>query len=1104
MFKLSSLLIFMIFSKCFSFLIQSIPESILNPETPSDLPLLKPIYTVNSQKCLFPFEFQGKIYYECVPEFQFLGHKNSKILFFWCFYQDPFEFKLKKGYCKSEDFMEVPKNAIPLNQEQLSLYGKSLNKINSLKVLQEIYKILEKTVSNQFFDKCLNISQISIESLNFTCVKSSFSELLKSGKVSKEVENKLVSRLEQLEIENIQKKQLFEKTEQEFQQFRFFSRDLQKNEGKPQNLTEFYCYNNKLANKFQEFLVILRAAEKNCNIHCFEYFQREINRKFTKPEIQRLKMEVYARINGYTNISSLLSSEKDCSSNENTCSFDQNTFQIDSPYFHYRFWSDFTLINKIFRLLYNKELTFNEIFQQKPQQSLIIGNYEQIDFLVSSYKNKLDEVIEKFYEKLNDVEKIYDRISETIGKIETNINQEENDFNGYINKISLNISQEMTIFQNSLTEEADFDKLIQSKNAEIKEKELNYYELLEKKTDDFYKNLGFSKNYFRNRNYFCKSQSGIGFQTFQKSRNLQGPSQIGHQIQPSFSFDSTGPFSLKLRFGLKPLNSDNFNIKIGGMNDNFRLFINDCKIMLESNGIFSVSKGITLNSGEIYEVYLEIRRKAKNINKKYQISLEWKSNQTSFFEPLSPGVLCGLSDNFYIDCEKFCNHQFSKCFSQKIITFDSCVTSCSFYKWSQNTLLCLKPFLKNGDLCNSPSFFAYVFGFCLLSGDLKLKAVFTNVWESRRNEYSEENFDQNNKTFKITQLLSEKPIVLVTGNKHFFLQIDPYYFCFESRIIKLHPLTSHEKTRNKAFLYYPANKHRSSNIITVQNPKFSEQDLQNSSIQIKESILFMENFAFNVDFINSQGGSFIFEKQHWCLPPKIFENKADFFQENSQVFEDLDYYFVKIPNFLDDFYIIKTPGYPNIPLQIKSLEPIEVFLAIEYSQEKMSLDDLDYIERLTNEGWKMIEDPFNELNIITISNIPAKKEETIQQCFWDDWNQKSICKDYKPNYGDNKKKFAFWEKTINAGDNFQINNGFLQIISFVRALECRAIEVLCTEGQEDMVEIDMFLEENEENSERIDPFVELLTNINDCIWGLDDSGSLYYRKGVDEIKRTGK
>lgn len=1069
-------------------------------DTPLDLPLLKPIYTMNSFPCTFPFEFQQKIYYECVPEFQLLNKKNTKILFFWCFYQDPLEKKLKKGYCKSDDFDETPSNSFPLTEEQLLFSEKTLNKINSLKILEEIYILLDKSLSQKFFDKCLNISHHSIENLNFSCIKSSFEQLLSSGQISNILENQLISRFETLELENIKKKRQFDDLKDSFQQFRFLARDLQKNDKILMNFTVFST--NHLESKFLEFLSFFKTLEKSCDFHCFEFLIRELNRRFTKIEIKRLKMEVFAKIQGFSNISLILQEEKACFIKEKDCSFNGNRVQIESLDFNWRFWTDFTLINKLFRLILNREIEYSELFLRKSVN--LIGNYEEIEGLVYDYKGKLYEVIENFDKRLRGVESLYEKVKEKIQDIEGNLDEITRNFNEFINETSLNISNQIEILSDILIEEKDLDQQIEAKNQEISDAKLRYYEHFERRLEDFYRYLTISDKFFENRQYFCKNGPGVTFYSFQKSRNFQGTSQKGQQIQPKFAFDSTGPFSLKLKFGFKPAESEVFSFKINGSDDKFMLFINDVNFPLENKGNYALTQWIPLSYGEIYEVYLEIRRKNKNFNEKYDVKLEWKNRKFEEFQAFSQGEICGLAENFHMDCEKICSYQFENCFKRNFWQFDDCLRSCSFYEWNYNTLLCLKPFFENPSFCDSQAFFSHVFSFCLLSRDLILLGIYMNSWETRTNEFSSEN---TNKNLDFVNNLSEKPLVFATRNKAFFLMIDPYYFSFDTRIMKLYPLKSHEKTKNQAFLYYPANKHRKSPIITIQSPDFSDQELNSSLIKTSDSILYMENLALNVDFINSNGGSLIYQKIHACLAPRLFDFKPEYFQKNSQVFKDLDYYFREIPSFLLDFYHVKTSGYPIKSFEIRTYEPMEVLLGIESNKEKMSLGDLDYIERLSNEGWKMIQEPYNEENILVISNFPEKndQEELIRQCFWDDWNQKPICKDYKPNYDlDAEKKFTFWKKRLGEAEKFEIYNGFLQIVAFVKTIECKNMEVLCTEGQEKIIEIDNFLDESEITRDKIAPFIEIKTNINDCVWGLDESGGLFYRKGVDETKRFGK
>lgn len=665
----------------------------------------------------------------------------------------------------------------------------------------------------------------------------------------------------------------------------------------------------------------------------------------------------------------------------------------------------------------------------------------------------------------------------------------------------------MSVLSDLIKEGQKLESLMSNKKLGISEAKTKFYENFEKRVEDFYQYLFFNDEYFENPHYFCKSGPAVSFEVFQKSINLQGASEKGRQVEADFAFSSTGPLSAKLRFGFRPHKSGNFSFKISGSDDSFGFFIDHFRAPLKVLGSSTIIQEIPLKSEEIYELRLEIRRKDKNMNSQYKIYIEWKDSSFENFQAFLENDLCGVSTDFQLDCEKVCRFQFDKCFAQGFWSQESCVNSCSFYQWGSPTLLCLKPFFIKSLVCETFSEFSHVFGFCLLSRDLKFVGAYTDGWKIGNHEFDE--IEESNPNLKDFFLSEEKPLVLTTRNKAFFLAIDPLYFSFESKILKLHSLKSHEKRNTKTFLYYPENRHRKSSVVSLRSPDFSEEELNSSISKQEEKILFMDDPAFNLEFIESQGGVLVTQKLHWCSPPRLSFFKADYFQMFSQVFKTLDFYFQKIPKFLLDYYHLKIDAYPIAPFKIEAKEIIDVLLGIETDAENPALEDLDYIEKLTNEGWALISSPFSEENVLVISNIPREKNATnnelVRQCFWDETDKKSFCKDYKPNYGiDSEKKFTFWRKRIAGGESFDLNNGFLMMVPFVKAVECRNEENFCTEGAEKVVQINNFLEENEGDGNGMVAFADIQTNVNDCLWTLDEKGRLFYRKGIDEKNRFGK
>ena len=1108
----------------------------------SEFPIIKTIYTLNNFPCAFPFNYQNKIYYECAPEFRFLKNNTSKILLFWCFYLDPVKLIYNKDYCKSEESeSQDVSNDLPYTHDQILKFEETINKIHAYNVLKDIYQTLDKSLTSQYFDKCSNFSLNSIINVDLTCLKTTFVLLISEGKIEETLQNQFACRFEALNNEILVKKQKALEIKTSYEQYRFLSRDLLKST-KP--LLAFSIF--KLSEqRFKDFYNEIKETEKNCNINCFEYIIRVLNGMFSRFEIQRIKMEVYAKLQGFWNISRLLDEEKDCMSNKIDCSFDKNEFEIEDINFHWRYWTDKTLINKIFRLIFNDELSFSEIYNKKYQlaekKGNFYGDYEQIEDINEEIHDEFKSILKEGDELLDILQLKYQIFEEKVKEIERNISNILSIFEEFPNKTLPNITAGISEILALLSASKEAEKNLSETEVLVSEAKTRYYEKVEQENNEFYEYLPITINWFQIPVIFCRTGPQVFFKAYSKSMNFKGPFQIGHLIMPIFDFDSTGPLSLKMGFGIKPEKTDNYVFKVMGSDDNIKLSINRRNIKLEldtEENSWITHNNLSLIEDEIYEISLEIRRKNKNILGKYKIEIMWKDGFSDDFREFECDELCATVENSRIYCEKLCKAQFYDCFYQGFWKHDDCVNTCEFHHWDYSTLLCLKDLIEQKRLCNSSLSFSYSFRFCLLSGDFQLLEAFSSdVWQIKTNEFSQitninmtnYNEDYSKEDYKF----DEKPIIYSTGDKTRYLMIDPIYLEFEARILKLYPLKSHQINQNKPFLFYPANKQRKSPILTVFTPEFSENDQNSSSFQsmASKNIIFMEDFSGNEVFVIAHGGALIYKKVHnFCRPPKISNEKTDYFQKNSQVFLDLDYYFVKFPHFLQDFFLIKTRGYSLEPLKIHPLEPIEVFIALEvseYFQHKPIIEDLEFIEKMTKKGWTMIPEPFNIENLIIISNLPQDIElenRNITQCYWDDRENQQMCKDYKFSYEkDKEKRFILWKNSLFVGDSIDIHDGFFQMIIFVKAIDCEVDESFCSEGDEILKEVDTsFVGDNEEFFEKttenidqqddlqkkimknIEPLIEIKTNLNDCVWGLDESGKLYYRKLIQEDNRIGK
>ena len=136
-------------------------------------------------------------------------------------------------------------------------------------------------------------------------------------------------------------------------------------------------------------------------------------------------------------------------------------------------------------------------------------------------------------------------------------------------------------------------------------------------------------------------------------------------------------------------------------------------------------------------------------------------------------------------------------------------------------------------------------------------------------------------------------------------------------------------------------------------------------------------------------------------------------------------------------------------------------------------------------------------NQVIISDFPKNQEiSSTKQCFWDETQKNSVCKEYKLDSERSfaRKSFVLWGKTVGNGDNAEINSKFLRIIPFVKPLQ-RKFERCCNEGDENWMEI---LNKKEESLENNLVFEKVSTNINDCVWIIDENSQLFYRRGISQ------
>lgn len=1092
--------------------INSFSQKFLSSQWKTDfkLPIIKDEYTIEGFPCIFPFKFQNQIFFDCAPEFRMLQNNKQKILLYWCFYQDPNEPILKKGYCKDNNSFSLSNSQF--NNQSFSFSHEEV--LTKEQEIQEAYKqgllaMLEKTNYFLINDTKSNFSQCNND---LNCIEKFVNFLFSKGNFNKTSEKQFISQIDSLNKERNEKEAFWRNIKDFYSQFIFLN-DSISNEGLIYTIKE---YKDRFPKKrYKAFINSLKVAEAGCDMRCIDYFEREILRSFTKTEIKRIKKEVFCQLQGFNNLSNILEEESRILLNKEENIAD-NFDLIEDIKFHFSFWTDKTLILKILNLLFKRPIKLEDLL--KEYHPNFLWNYEELELLLENYRYRVHN-ISGIFEK--EVDSLGFKTNQFLSQIQQKIQEIENltkylrDFNDSLKNLSNSLLKVANLNQNIKTQERE----TQEKTQFLSLNRTSYYAQADLMEENYYKDLLITSNFHQ-----CNGGLNILYEAFYSSRLLKGPKKKGYIVEPLFFMDSIGPSSLRISFTFNSDIEGKIYFVIEGSNDDIILLLDNSIVNISTiSDSMIVSNEIDLKIGKLYQIVVEISRKIQNFGKKYEIFFyyrEKKDLENKYFSPIN---LCFLPHTYTISCQKTCKNHFNACFLKDLWSFEQCVKVCEIYDWNAANLLCLKNFIQNNKFCEDPQSMAKIFNFCHLTGNFVLEKILLANFSSFFNFipefripavlYDEKEAHDNLESLFVETLQknakSNKFLGFSSANHEYYLFFDRIYLFFKSKIMKIYPIKSHLK-ENKPFLYYPPSKNpRKSVFFTVFSPNFSENEFNSDTFleKIEENILFCENFPGNTSLLVSKNFGLLYFSNYFPTfeKPKISANYlSDYFFIGSQVFIDLfDIYFVKIPFYLQEFFLIKVPGYPKEILSITSWETLDVILAIEnIGGEEISDDDLDFIEDLASKGWRLVEESFKEDNLLIIGDSPnIKQNMSLKQCFWEDFTSNSICKDYEIDTQTSfqEKKFVLWSKTLSYGETITINNGISQMIPFVKPINRKGNEDLCSEGDNNWIEINQNFD-NVNSS----PFIEIATNLNDCVWILDENGQVSYRKGVTQIDLSGK
>lgn len=593
-------------------------------------PTLKKVHTLSNNLCTFPFEFNKKIYYDCVPET--IQTKTNQITLFWCYTFNRLTQKLEKEYCANENKTEEG-NLIVENPE-ITKYSQ---------IIQNLTHILGENATQQISERCGSLQDLQKNvSLSTKCIKNLILEKIQKSDLSIDQMKQIIS------IYNYSNDQPTEKSKKRIDLgCSVFSQE-----------------------KFKKFKNFILSNIQYCDRTCLNYLQRILRSDFSQIEIKILKEEVF---NELTKQSTPIESP--------TKFVFQHEFDEDDIKYPFEYWNDFVLIKKMFKLFLNKDLNSE---QAKEEHSIsmevlkmVYPNYDRIREYSKIYSNavmiEMDEIekeLNKIYLEIIDYQSKLKNISNLPDELEKTFFKLQNE--------SKNLEETYKKLQLAELENKELNMKI-SEMQSYKESNLSiYFEKLEKRKQYFLENI----EIFQDEHFSCQVLSPILIEYYLDFSYDSLNRVISNQNDLLFEFEKksfpyirilTSIFFKKGQYQIKIISSNSVSIIL---NDTF-IDLND---ELESQMII-------VKEDAFYEAEIKFLREKEQ--EKSTLVVLYKLFEEKHFYNFTRENLCYSKRQKYFICEDYCRFSIKKCKNDDKF-MKNCVKFCNIFDWTFHHFKCIK------------------------------------------------------------------------------------------------------------------------------------------------------------------------------------------------------------------------------------------------------------------------------------------------------------------------------------------------------------------------------------------------------------------------------
>lgn len=591
-------------------------------------PTLKKVHTLSANLCTFPFEFNKKFYYDCVPET--IQAKTNQITLFWCYTFNRLTQKLEKEYCANQNKIE---------EKKILVENFDLN--NYTQIIKNLTSILGANITEQISKKCGQLKDLKQNiSLSMKCIKNIILEKMQRSDLSLDQMKQIISI------------------------YNYSNQHSTENPPKKIDL-ELSVLNQEKFKKFKNFLF---SNIQYCDRTCLNYLHRILKSDFSQKEIQILKEEVFFQLTKQLN-----------PIEERKSSIYQHELDEDNIKYPFEYWNDHVIIKKLFKLFLDKDLSSEKFKEEQKVEisKMFYPDYDKIREYSKIYSNSLmiemEEIEKEFtqiYQEIIDYQNTLQNISRLPDELEKNLYKLQNE--------SWNLEE---IFKKLKQSDKEIEELkIDTSKIELqKESNLStYFEKIEKKKQYFLENI----EIFEDEHFSCQVLSPILIEYYLDFAYDPLNRVISNQNDLLFEFEKqnfpyirilTSIFFKKGQYQLKIISSNFVSIIL---RDSF-INLNDD---LESEMIIIKEEGF-------YETEIRFLREKEQMESKLEVL--YKSEEEKYFHNFSREDLCYSKRQKYFDCQSYCRFSIIECRNEdKFI--QNCVRFCNIFDWSLNQFKCIK------------------------------------------------------------------------------------------------------------------------------------------------------------------------------------------------------------------------------------------------------------------------------------------------------------------------------------------------------------------------------------------------------------------------------